>query len=142
MGWYSGQKLEHPHVLASDPENIWRPEPGYRWTHVDSAGQTTDWVVAWTPGQLYFDHLGENKWPHVQAAATEGSWTAEPGYEWAHVPPGHNLTVIATSDPRSPSGRERALHQHWMDYLKEIQATNNYPNWSGPPADLFRIIKD
>jgi hypothetical protein len=30
-----------------------------------------------------------------------------------------------------------ALRDHWIKYLKEIQTENNYPNWSGPPYDLY-----
>jgi hypothetical protein len=32
---------------------------------------------------------------------------------------------------------EKALNDHWANYLKDIQADNEYPNWSGPPYDLY-----
>jgi hypothetical protein len=39
-----------------------------------------------------------------------------------------------SSTPRLPA---RNLVQGWLDYLKEIQADNQFANWSGPPYDLY-----
>jgi len=36
---------------------------------------------------------------------------------------------------------QRVLDDHWTAYLKEIQAGNRYPNWSGPPYRLFLASK-
>ena len=33
--------------------------------------------------------------------------------------------------------RERRLGLEWAEYLKQIQAHDAYPNWSGPPYDLY-----
>lgn len=33
--------------------------------------------------------------------------------------------------------RARRLESEWAEYLKQIQAHNAYPNWSGPPYDLY-----
>jgi tetratricopeptide (TPR) repeat protein len=30
------------------------------------------------------------------------------------------------------------MEQRWVEYLKTIQASNDYENWSGPPYDLYR----
>jgi len=38
---------------------------------------------------------------------------------------------------REASEQRRALNDHWIKYLKEIQTDNAYPNWSSPPHDLY-----
>jgi tetratricopeptide (TPR) repeat protein len=30
------------------------------------------------------------------------------------------------------------LENHWVKYLAGIQAAKTYPNWSGPPSDLYK----
>ena len=30
------------------------------------------------------------------------------------------------------------MEQHWIEYLKEVQSSGDYDNWSGPPYDLYR----
>ncbi len=32
---------------------------------------------------------------------------------------------------------EAQMHAHWREYLQEIQAQSDYPNWSAPPYDLY-----
>lgn len=29
------------------------------------------------------------------------------------------------------------MEAYWIDYLRQIQADNEHPNWSGPPLDLY-----
>ena len=31
-----------------------------------------------------------------------------------------------------------AMEKRWVAYLKQIQADGDFPNWSGPPYDLYR----
>jgi hypothetical protein len=38
---------------------------------------------------------------------------------------------------KEPTPEQKALNGRWAQYLKEIQADNDYPNWSGPPYDLY-----
>jgi PAN domain-containing protein len=35
----------------------------------------------------------------------------------------------------------RQLENDWLEYLKQIQAHNYYPNWSGPPYDVYTNAK-
>ena len=35
------------------------------------------------------------------------------------------------------NARENELNDHWIVYLKEIQADKSYPNWTAPPYDLY-----
>lgn len=32
----------------------------------------------------------------------------------------------------------KGMEQRWVEYLKTIQASNDYANWSGPPYDLYQ----
>jgi len=32
---------------------------------------------------------------------------------------------------------ESRMESHWVEYLKEIQAQNDYPNWPAPPYDAY-----
>lgn len=75
-----------PHIVASEAEGKWYPEPGYDWLHLDSAGHPIlgDLAVHWVPGRSYSSQ-GRIVHPHVSASKTEGSWYPDPGYTWSEV---------------------------------------------------------
>jgi hypothetical protein len=45
------------------------------------------------------------------------------------------LHQSATGQPRQRESID--LEESWLEYLQRIQAEGNYPNWSGPPCDLY-----
>jgi tetratricopeptide (TPR) repeat protein len=54
-----------------------------------------------------------------------------------------DLKSAIETDPKSRQTFEssRALTDHWLGYLKEIEDENDYANWSGPPLDIYRGVK-
>jgi tetratricopeptide (TPR) repeat protein len=40
-------------------------------------------------------------------------------------------------DRRDGIRSDQQMHARWREYLEEIQARDDYPNWSGPPHDLY-----
>jgi hypothetical protein len=130
-------QVTFPHIYAGKEEGVWYAGPGYRWAHRDESGRPIagDLTVEWAPGSGWWQ-FGERKWPHVVAADKEGYWQPESGFEFLH-PGSAQMDVIATDDPHSPSSKREAMKRHWVEYLQEIQAADDYANWSGPPADLF-----
>ena len=135
--WHLGS-VKWPHVIALTTEGSWGPEPGYSWVYPDSQSNLS---VHWEQGKAYL-YLGSVKWPHVVASSTEGSWCPESGYEWAHLDSaGHPIpgdyAVVSTSERRAARDQRNTMNDRWAKYLKEIQTDNAYPNWSGPPYDLY-----
>jgi HEAT repeat protein len=50
---------------------------------------------------------------------------------------GHPIT-----EERSAGIKQKnSLNDHWASYLQEIQADKAYPNWSGPPYDMYMKIQ-
>ena len=49
------------------------------------------------------------------------------------------FTARAVAVPQRPEVVQ--MQNHWITYLKEIQERREYPNWSGPPYDLYRNNK-
>jgi hypothetical protein len=134
--------IQWPHVIASATEGSWQPEPGYVWANLDQGGNpiSGNFAVRWGPGEGYW-YLGTKQWPHVVASSTEGLWLPESDYTWAHLDDkGHptDFAVVSISELRAEKDRWNALNDHWTKYLNEIQAENDYLNWSGPPFDLYR----
>jgi hypothetical protein len=68
-----------PNVVASDEEGKWQPAAGYGWSDETDANGTRQ--VNWNPGVAY-SAPGGVKYQHVHASVTEGSWSADPGYEF------------------------------------------------------------
>ncbi|MGD0464908.1 MAG: hypothetical protein ABSB74_20680 [Tepidisphaeraceae bacterium] len=157
-GWYSKGNYKWPNLIASDTEGSWYPSPGYTWAHPGSDGSPPidDCAVVWKPGSFCWDRA-RLLWPYVLASDNEGQWSPLAGFAWAHPhdaeqPPDDDLQVVALSPGQAaPSLRKLSdvlvsevyasrstLEQHWQDYLKEIQDHNDYPNWSGPPYDLYQ----
>jgi hypothetical protein len=153
--WKPGTTYFHPtnpnpNVIAANSEGNWYPAPGYKWSNTDSNGNPVPGSLAvhWVPGSGFW-YLGAIKWPNLVAGTTEGEWYPESGYEWARLdsngrPRPGDLAVVSSAEraaiqQRESIGQRRkdAMNEHWEKYLKEIQAQNAYPNWSGPPYDLF-----
>ena len=135
--WYLGQN-KWPHVVAAPMEGEWQPAPGYTWIDPDAKANM---AVRWAPGKEYW-RLGSVEWPNVVASSTEGSWLPASGYEWAYLdnagrPVPGNLAVVVRGERQASANRRTAMETHWADYLKQIQAENAFPNWPGPPLDLY-----
>lgn len=48
------------------------------------------------------------------------------------------LTQIQQVGGDTPHALEkRNLEKRWVQYLQQLQAEHNYPNWPGPPCDLY-----
>lgn len=75
---YSDENL---HVLSTDIEGRWQPEPGYVWerTHNDKVRSSSIVHALWEPN---FKHRAVQ---NVVSAEEEGQWTPMPGYEWRQV---------------------------------------------------------
>lgn len=78
---------EHPHVVASEQADQWRPAAGYDWA--DAKG-VDDLGVEWKPGRPH------SACEHVLAAEEEGEWRPEPGYRWLNDDP-NDLAVLPES---------------------------------------------
>lgn len=75
---------------------------------------------------VYNDHSTEDRRAQNVCALSELVFT------------GSGRTAGAARPARQrDSAADKALDQHWVKYLREIQADKAYPNWSGPPYDLY-----
>jgi hypothetical protein len=136
--YYFLDEQRHPHIVASETEKVWRPEPGYEW---DNATDST-LTVHWQPG-IPYRVMGKVTRANILSSRTEGSWIPAPNYAWAHRdslgrPIPGELDVVLDSVKAARSADETMLLDHWVKYLEGIQADNTYPNWSAPPATLYR----
>lgn len=90
--WASGLLLRRgAHVIPSEIEQMWRPEPGYQWTRVDNSpnqvkdvngqnlralGNLLGMQVQWVAG------ITAVEYPHFISDETEGYWKPLPGYRY------------------------------------------------------------
>jgi hypothetical protein len=135
--------MKPPHVFGPNAEGMWFPEPGYTWANPGPDGKPVgdDWSVCWRSGIGYW-HLGKQRWPHVVSSSVEGYWCPEPGFKFANLDSSGNpirgsLAVVSIDGRRQLSPKDKELESHWVEYLKGIQEKQDYPNWSGPPYDLY-----
>jgi hypothetical protein len=139
--WEPGKAYTHPvkrfRVIAADTERDWSPAPGYTWV-TDSDGRPIPGKleVRWKPGVRYW-FLGRVEWPNIHAGDAESVWQADPGYEWVHPLDREDLAVVSIAERKAAQQQENEMEEHWAKYLKDIQTQNAYPNWSGPPHDLY-----
>lgn len=82
----------------------------------------------------YLDHNGEALADFEKCLSIVESWPA------AQNEQERDYVGRLVADLRGRANQARAadvLDRHWIAYLQEIQSKGTYPNWSGPPFDLY-----
>lgn len=111
-------KSELPeHVIRT--EGGFQPEPGYGWT----SQEQKDLSVRWSAGSKHRNR------PHIVAAANEGKWLPETGYEWAVSPASSSFDLQTKMRGGDTSPNFRSFH---IPGLCTMQAK---ADWTAKMAD-------
>jgi tetratricopeptide (TPR) repeat protein len=109
---------------------------------IDRALADFDQAVRLNPGEMFaYYHRGvlyerRRQYKRAESDFDQALSLAEQGLT---ARPDERLRARAKAirERRDSMKLESRMEAHWVEYLKEIQAQNDYPNWSAPPYDAY-----
>jgi tetratricopeptide (TPR) repeat protein len=109
---------------------------------IDRAFADLDQAIRLNPGEmLAYYHRGvvyerRRQYKRAESDFDQALTLAEQGLT---ARPDERLrnSAKAIRERRDGMKLESRMEAHWVEYLKEIQAQNDYPNWPAPPYDAY-----
>jgi hypothetical protein len=131
---YDGRAYVWNNYPKADDQVMWSGE-------TDSAGYATGiGQLAWYKNRTlvsgYAGNMVRGKWNGIVTNEDVNGKKFQGTYVDG-VKQGDWILVDEFRFRRELTPEEKALNAHWAQYLRHIQAGNDYPNWSAPPYDLF-----